>query len=43
MFFSFLHMMIEKENENESSLIPAVQHDIHHRINFTNEIELRLT
>ena len=31
------------ENENESLLIPAVQHDIYHRINFKNKIDLRLT
>ena len=31
------------ENENESLLIPAVQHDIYHRINFKNKIHLRLT
>ena len=33
----------ENENENKSLLIPAVQHDIYHRINFKNKIDLRLT
>ena len=32
-----------KWNENESLLIPTVQHDIYHRINFKNKIDLRLT
>ena len=31
------------ENENESLLIPAVQHVIYHRINLKNKIDLRLT
>ena len=37
------NFQLENENENESLLIPAVQHDIHHRINFKNKIDLRLT
>ena len=32
-----------KMNENESLLIPAVQHVKYHRINFKNKIDLRLT
>ena len=31
------------ENENESLLIPALQHDIYHLINLKNKIDLRLT
>ena len=31
------------ENENENLLIPAVQHDVYHRITFKNKIDLRLT
>ena len=31
------------ENLNESSLIPAVQHDINHRITFKNKIDLTST
>ena len=34
---------IENENENESFLIPAVQYDMYHHINFKNKIDLRLT
>ena len=33
----------EKENENESLLIPAVQDNIYHRINLKNKIDLRIT
>ena len=41
----FTNKMFENENknENESLLIPAVQHVICHRINFKNKIDLRLT
>ena len=33
----------DENKENESLLIPAVQHDIYHCINFKNKIDLRLT
>ena len=34
---------VENENENENLLIPAVKHDIYHRIKFKNKIDHRLT
>ena len=43
-FYSYpLQCAYEDEDENESLLIPAVQHDIYHRIKFKNKIDLRLT
>ena len=41
--FQLCYRTFETENETESLLIPAVQHDKHHRINVKNNIDLRLT
>ena len=39
----FLFLENEVENETESLLIPAVQHDIYNRINAKNTFDLKLT
>ena len=42
-FVVIYNQLISNENENESLLIPAVQHDIYHCINVKNKIDLRIT